>query len=217
MRQFLGRTAVVYESAPPYGWGLTAKRIIDRVGSTVGLIVISPLMLILATLIKLTSRGPVLFKQDRCGLNGRRFKMLKFRTMVRDAETKRADLAARNEMDGPVFKIKNDPRITRIGKLLRKTSLDELPQLINVVNGDMSLVGPRPPLPEEVRMYDRWHRRRLSVYPGMTCLWQIGKRNDTKFDEWMKLDLKYIDHWSPVLDAKIMVKTMAAVLRSTGR
>jgi lipopolysaccharide/colanic/teichoic acid biosynthesis glycosyltransferase len=157
------------------------------------------------------------FKQERCGINGRRFWVFKFRTMVHNAEALKSSLLEENEMDGPAFKIEDDPRITRIGKLLRKLSVDELPQLINVARGEMSLVGPRPPLPDEVGKYSRWQRRRLSMKPGITCLWQVGGRNDTTFDEWMKLDLKYIDNWSLWLDTKILLKTVPTVINATGK
>jgi lipopolysaccharide/colanic/teichoic acid biosynthesis glycosyltransferase len=158
----------------------------------------------------------VFFTQTRVGLNGRRFTLWKFRTMVREAEKKKAELAAFNEMSGPVFKMSDDPRVTRLGQFLRRTSLDELPQLINVLKGDMSLVGPRPPLPHEVVQYAGWERRRLSVKPGLTCLWQINGRNRIDFDEWMKLDLEYIDTWSLQKDAAILAKTVPAVLRGAG-
>ena len=173
-------------------------------------------MLSLALLIKLTSKGPVFFKQERCGLNGRKFTMFKFRTMVEDADQMKDLLAEKNEMDGPVFKITNDPRLTKVGKFLRKFSLDELPQLFNVLRGDMSLVGPRPPLPKEVSQYDPWQRRKLSMKPGLTCLWQINGRNNINFERWMKMDLEYIDNWSLWLDTKILLKTVPAVILGTG-
>ncbi len=217
LQTFLEKPAVCYETTRHDGWALAVKGIVDRVGAAIGLAAISPILLMIAAAIKLTSRGPVFFRQERCGLNGRRFEMLKFRTMVQDADKLKVRLAAQNEMDGPAFKIKNDPRVTAIGKILRKTSLDELPQLINVIRGEMSLIGPRPPLPEEVTRYDHWHRRRLSIPPGMTCLWQVGERNHSKFDDWVKQDLEYIDNWSPLLDMRIMVKTISTVLRGTGQ
>ncbi len=217
LQSFLGTPAVCYETTPRRGWALSAKGIVDRIGAGIGLAFIAPLLLVIAALIKATSRGPVFFKQIRCGLNGRRFEMLKFRTMVEDADQLKEKLATRNEMDGPAFKIKDDPRITPIGRILRKTSLDELPQLINVVRGEMSLIGPRPPLPDEVIHYHHWHRRRLSIPPGMTCLWQVGDRNESKFDDWVKQDLEYIDNWSPLLDMRIMVRTISTVLRGTGQ
>jgi exopolysaccharide biosynthesis polyprenyl glycosylphosphotransferase len=169
-----------------------------------------------ALAIKLTSPGPVFFKQERCGLNGRLFTMYKLRSMVDNAEQNRLELEALNEMDGPVFKLSRDPRTTPVGKLLRKFSIDEFPQLFNVLRGDMSLVGPRPPLPQEVARYERWQRRRLSMKPGITCLWQISGRNEISFHEWMKLDLTYIDNWSLLLDLKILLKTVPVVLLGRG-
>jgi exopolysaccharide biosynthesis polyprenyl glycosylphosphotransferase len=169
-----------------------------------------------ALAIKLTSPGPVFFKQERCGLNGRVFTMYKLRSMVDNAEHRRIELETLNEMDGPVFKLSRDPRTTRVGKLLRKFSIDEFPQLYNVLRGDMSLVGPRPPLPQEVARYERWQRRRLSMKPGITCLWQISGRNEISFHEWMKLDLTYIDNWSLLLDLKILLKTVPVVLLGRG-
>jgi exopolysaccharide biosynthesis polyprenyl glycosylphosphotransferase len=166
--------------------------------------------------IKVTSPGPVFFKQQRCGLNGRIFTMYKLRSMVDNAEQVRAELDALNEMDGPVFKSSRDPRRTGVGKFLRKFSIDEFPQLFNVLRGDMSLVGPRPPLPQEVARYESWQRRRLSMKPGITCLWQISGRNEVSFQEWMKLDLTYIDNWSLLLDLKILLKTVPVVLLGRG-
>jgi exopolysaccharide biosynthesis polyprenyl glycosylphosphotransferase len=179
-------------------------------------VVLSPLMLGIALAIRLTSPGPVLFPQIRCGMNGRLFKLLKFRTMVENAEALRKDLEDRNEMSGPVFKIADDPRVTRVGRWLRRFSLDELPQLFNVLKGEMSLVGPRPPIPAEVQSYERWQRRRLSMKPGLTCFWQIGGRNQIDFEEWMELDLKYIDNWSLKLDIIILLKTIPVVLLGRG-
>jgi len=166
--------------------------------------------------IKVTSPGPVFFRQQRCGLNGRLFTMYKLRSMVDNAEQDRVELEALNEMDGPVFKSSRDPRITGVGKLLRKFSIDEFPQLFNVLRGDMSLVGPRPPLPQEVARYESWQRRRLSMKPGITCLWQISGRNEINFQDWMKLDLTYIDNWSLLLDLKILLKTVPVVLLGRG-
>jgi lipopolysaccharide/colanic/teichoic acid biosynthesis glycosyltransferase len=173
-------------------------------------------MLLIALLVRLDSRGPILFRQVRTGLNGRRFVLLKFRSMIHDAEHQRAALEERNEMSGPVFKLSRDPRVTRVGSFLRRTSLDELPQLWNVLKGDMSLVGPRPPLPSEVKQYERWHRRRLSMKPGLTCLWQTRGRNQVDFDEWMKLDMEYIDNWSISQDVKILLRTIPAVIFARG-
>jgi exopolysaccharide biosynthesis polyprenyl glycosylphosphotransferase len=196
--------------------GLALKRAVDVVGGIAALLLAAPVMVLVAIGIKATSSGPVLFKQVRAGRNGRQFVMFKFRSMVVDAEAKKAALMHLNEMSGPVFKIRRDPRVTRIGALIRKTSLDELPQLFNIVLGDMSLVGPRPPLPSEVEQYKPWQRRRLSVKPGLTGLWQVSGRNDVDFEEWMALDLRYIDDWSLWLDMKILLRTLPAVLFKTG-
>ncbi len=196
---------------------LFIKRLFDFIFSGVGLIILAPLFLVVAILIKITSEGPVFFKQERHTLYGRKFIFYKFRTMVIDAEEKLKDLLKYNEMVGPIFKMTDDPRITKVGTLLRKFSLDELPQLWNVFKGDMSLVGPRPPLPHEVEKYDAWQRRRLSMRPGITCLWQIGGRNQiSDFKDWMKLDLDYIDNWSLMLDVKILFKTIPVVLFGIG-
>ncbi|SDW80626.1 Undecaprenyl-phosphate galactose phosphotransferase, WbaP/exopolysaccharide biosynthesis polyprenyl glycosylphosphotransferase [Alicyclobacillus hesperidum] len=192
------------------------KRATDVVVSAIALALLSPLFVLVAIAIKLDDRGPVLFSQQRVGLRGRMFRMYKFRSMVIDAEKRKQELLELNEMSGPVFKLKNDPRITRVGRFLRKTSLDELPQLWNVLKGEMSLVGPRPPLPDEVDRYDYAHRKRLSVKPGLTCLWQISGRNNVDFDEWMHLDMDYIDNWSYVNDLKILIRTIPAVLRKDG-
>ena len=196
---------------------LAIKRIFDVVASSCGLAVLIPLMFIpLAILIKLESRGPVFYAQERVGLNGRRFHMLKFRSMVADADKLREELEAHNEADGPVFKIKNDPRITRIGAFIRKYSVDEFPQLINVWRGQMSLIGPRPPIPKEVEEYTWEQRRRLSVRPGMTGLWQVSGRSDTSFEDWVALDLEYIDTWSLYLDFQILWRTYGAVVKGRG-
>lgn len=211
-----GMPALVYRSVPENRVLLFVKTAIDRVGAVVGLILAAPIMLITALLIKLESRGPVLFKQVRVGENGRSFRLYKFRTMCADAEDKKEALSPKNEMSGPVFKIRNDPRVTAIGRVLRKFSIDELPQFLNVLKGEMSLVGPRPPLPSEVKDYQPWQHRKLSVKPGVTCLWQINGRNQVDFEEWMRLDLAYIDNWSLALDAEILIKTLPAVLKGTG-
>lgn len=215
--EFLFRPAIFYSTVEEHNSSRYIKIAFDRLGALCSIIIALPLYLVISILIKLTSKGPVFFKQERCGLNGRRFKMLKFRTMVENAEQLKKELMSKNEMDGPVFKIAEDPRITKIGRILRKTSLDEIPQLFNIIKGDMSFVGPRPPLPDEVRQYNRWQRRKLSVKPGLTCLWQVGKRNDTTFEEWMKLDLKYIDNWSLWMDTKILLRTIPTVLNGTGK
>lgn len=178
---------------------------------------ISPIMLLIAILIKLTSKGPVIFKQERVGLRGRKFYIYKFRTMVYNAEELKEKLITLNESDGPAFKIKKDPRITPVGRILRKTALDELPQFFNVLRGEMSLIGPRPPLPTEVDKYQRWHLRRLSVKPGITCTWQIiPNRNDVIFDNWMKLDIQYIESWSIKKDFQLLIKTIKTVIYGTG-
>ena len=184
------------------------KRIIDIVASFTGLIVLSPLMLVVSILIKLESKGEVIFKQKRVGLNGKEFYMYKFRSMVINAEELKAELESQNEMSGPMFKMKDDPRITKIGKFIRKTSIDELPQLINVIKGDMSLVGPRPSLPKEVEEFETWMRERLEVKPGLTCIWQVSGRNNIDFEDWMKLDIKYVRERSFKLDIKLILKTV---------
>ena len=196
--------------------GLALKRGMDVVVASIMLLLASPVMLLTAIVIKLTSDGPILFQQERSGRNGRRFTMFKFRSMVVDAEKRKKELAHLNEMSGPVFKIRRDPRVTRIGQLIRKTSIDELPQLFNILRGDMSLVGPRPPLPSEVEQYQPWQRRRLSVKPGLTGLWQVSGRNNVDFEEWMAMDLRYIDDWSLWLDMKIILQTVPAVLFRAG-
>jgi exopolysaccharide biosynthesis polyprenyl glycosylphosphotransferase len=195
---------------------LLAKRAIDVAVSAFVLLLALPVLLAIALAVKVTSGGAVLFRQTRSGLNGRVFTLLKFRTMVEDAEARRAELLHLNEMNGPVFKLRRDPRVTALGRFLRRFSLDELPQFWNVFKGDMSLVGPRPPIPEEVARYARWQRRRLSMKPGLTCLWQISGRNDVDFDRWMELDLEYINSWSPSLDFKILLKTIPVVLSGKG-
>lgn len=203
-------------TSPKMNWQLMVKRLIDVISSSVLLLFLSPLFAIVSVLIKATSKGPIFFKQERVTYNGRVFTFLKFRTMIEDAEALKKDLMALNEMDGPVFKIKNDPRVTKVGRILRKTSIDELPQLINVFMGDMSLVGPRPPIPGEVSQYDLTTRRRLSMRPGITCIWQVSGRNAIPFEKWMELDMEYIDNWSLRLDLKILAKTIPAVLRGSG-
>jgi exopolysaccharide biosynthesis polyprenyl glycosylphosphotransferase len=192
------------------------KRILDTAIALTVLAITFPVLLVVAILIKLTSPGPVFFVQNRVGMNQRQFKLYKFRSMVVDAEARKAELVHLNERDGPAFKIENDPRITRIGRFLRKTSIDELPQLFNVLSGEMSLVGPRPPLPEEVRKYEWLFRKRLSVKPGITCIWQISGRNNVSFDRWMQMDHEYIENWSVWLDLQILAKTIPAVLTSKG-
>ncbi|WP_263382467.1 sugar transferase [Granulicella arctica] len=193
------------------------KRVIDITGSFFGLILLSPFLLATAVAVKLTSKGPIIFKQERFGLNKRTFYMLKFRSMVIDAEARQAKLEHLNETSGPAFKIANDPRITPIGRFIRKMSIDELPQLVNVLLGDMSLVGPRPlPTRDVSRFSEAWLMRRFSVKPGLTCLWQVTGRSNTDFDRWIELDLEYIDNWSLALDAEILFKTVPAVLKGRG-
>jgi exopolysaccharide biosynthesis polyprenyl glycosylphosphotransferase len=211
-----GVPLVTFSTSPTGALSLAFKRLTDVALSALLLLLAAPIVLAVALGIKLTSGGAVLFRQTRCGLNGRRFTLYKFRTMVVDAEERRQEVAHLNEMDGPVFKVRNDPRVTWLGRFLRKFSLDELPQLWNVLRGDMSLVGPRPPIPEEVAQYQRWQRRRLAMRPGLTCLWQISGRNQLDFDQWMRLDLQYIDSWSPWLDFKILAKTLPVVLSGRG-
>lgn len=201
---------------PLRGLNLILKRAFDLILSIMGLIVISPLLAAVAICIKLDSKGPVIIKQKRIGKNGAPFNMYKFRSMVENAEQLQMELATQNEADGPVFKIKNDPRITKVGRFIRKYSIDELPQLMNVVIGQMSLVGPRPPLPKEVELYTDYEWRRLDIRPGITGLWQINGRSDLPFDEWVKLDLYYIEHWSLGLEMKILFKTLPIVLKGTG-
>jgi exopolysaccharide biosynthesis polyprenyl glycosylphosphotransferase len=215
---FYGRPVLVFRSTPEASWQSVIKQVIDFLGALVMLVLAGLPMLIVALLIKLTSPGPVLFRQQRSGLNGSPFTIYKFRTMSTNAEQVKHELAAMNEMTGPVFKITNDPRITPIGKWLRKFSIDELPQLFNVVRGDMSLVGPRPlPVDEIKRINDMAHRRRLSVKPGLTCLWQVSGRNEIKeFNDWVRLDLEYIDNWSLWLDFKILLRTIPAVFCGSG-
>lgn len=195
---------------------LLLKRIMDLLISATALLVLSPLMLVVAIIIKVTSPGPIFFVQERIGMNRRKFKLLKFRSMVADAEKRKKELEALNEMDGPVFKVRNDPRVTRIGKFIRKTSIDELPQLINVLKGEMALVGPRPPLPSEVDQYEWLHRRRLSIKPGITCLWQVNGRNTVTFGKWMEMDKEYVENWSIWLDIKILCRTLPVVLLGHG-
>ncbi|MCX7824455.1 MAG: sugar transferase [Verrucomicrobiae bacterium] len=217
MGELMGQPMIVFHSGPNVSWALLCKNVLDRVLSAVLLVLFAPLMLLIALAIRLTSPGPILFRQERCGLRGRVFTMLKFRSMVSDAAQRQSELAAINEMDGPVFKIANDPRVTPLGRFLRRTSLDELPQLINVLKGELSLVGPRPlPVYEIKRFKDPWQRRRLSMKPGMTCLWQIAGRNKIGFEEWMRLDLEYIDSWSLWLDLKILLKTIPVVIKGQG-
>lgn len=213
-----GKPVLVFRSAPDDSWPRLVKSMMDTAIAGVALFLGSWFFLLVALLIKLNSKGPIFFRQARCGLNGQPFMMYKFRSMVTDAEQRKHELARFNEMDGPVFKLTDDPRVTSVGKWLRKYSIDEFPQLINVLKGEMSIVGPRPLPVDEVRRFDDVaHRRRLSVKPGLTCLWQIqGRSNVTNFKEWVRLDLEYIDNWSLGLDMKIILMTIPVVLKGTG-
>ena len=215
--EFEGDYLITHRTGAIEGWPVLVKRIIDFVVSLTLIVLLSPLFLVVAILIKLTSRGPVFFVQKRLGLNKRRFSICKFRTMVADAEQRIHELADLNEVSGPVFKIRKDPRITSIGRLLRKTSMDELPQLFNVLKGEMSLVGPRPLPVRDYEGFDQdWQRRRFSVLPGITCLWQVNGRSAISFEKWMELDLQYIDQWCLWLDLKILARTIPAVLKGSG-
>ena len=214
---FEGEAMTTLCTGSPEDWQHLFKSTFDIVVSLAATVMLAPLFLMVAFLIKLTSQGPVFFIQERVGLNMRRFRLYKFRTMVADAEERQAEIGHLNEMSGPVFKIKDDPRMTRVGKLLRKTSIDELPQLFNVLKGDMSLVGPRPLSVRDYNSFDQeWHRRRFSVRPGITCLWQVNGRSSVPFEKWMELDMEYIDHWSLGLDFRILAKTIPAVLKGVG-
>lgn len=186
---------------------LLTKRCIDLLASLIGIIVLSPLFIIVVIAIKVESKGAAVFSQDRIGLKGKKFKMYKFRSMVSNAEELKGKLEKQNEMSGPMFKMKNDPRITKVGKFIRKTSIDELPQLFNIIKGDMSLVGPRPSLPKEVKEFESWMHERLDVKPGLTCYWQVSGRNNIDFEEWMELDIKYVRERSIFGDIKLIFKT----------
>ena len=217
--EFLGVHTMSLQSTPQNEGLMLIKHVGDFMGAFILIILLLPVFIGIGIAIKIFSNGPIFYKQERLGMNGRRFMVYKFRTMIKDADEQLKELEKLNEADGPVFKIKNDPRIIPyVGTLLRKTSMDELPQLFNVLKTEMSLVGPRPPIPKEVDEYSVWQRRRLSMKPGMTCLWQIApRRNELSFEDWMKLDLKYIDTWSLFNDFKILVLTAKAVLTGAGR
>lgn len=202
-----------YEEKP---WQMALKRLFDIVCSSTALWALTPLLITVMVLIKITSRGPVFFRQERAGLRGRPFTMLKFRSMVVNADQLRASLANQNEQIGPVFKMRSDPRVTWIGRFIRRYSIDELPQLVNVLRGDMSIVGPRPPLPAEVAQYEPWQLRRLCVRPGLTCIWQVSGRNQISFEQWMYMDMQYIDDWSLSRDVDLIFKTLPAVLFGRG-
>jgi exopolysaccharide biosynthesis polyprenyl glycosylphosphotransferase len=216
--ELLGRPLLVFRTTPDASWQGLAKHLLDFFGSLFWLVILSPVFLVIALAIKFSSPGPVFFRQKRSGINGSPFTIFKFRTMNTNAEQFKHELEAMNEMSGPVFKVTNDPRVTPIGKFLRKFSLDELPQLLNVLRGEMSLVGPRPLPVDEVQRFDNLaHRRRLSVKPGLTCLWQISGRNQiTDFQDWVRLDLQYIDNWTIWLDLRILLLTFPVVVRGTG-
>ena len=199
------------ESSMEFSFYEVIKRLIDIVCSFLGVLVLSPLFIIIAIIIKMTSKGPVFFSQKRVGKNGKEFDMYKFRSMVVNAEELKEKLAAKNEMSGPMFKMKDDPRVTKVGKFIRKTSIDELPQLWNVLKGDMSLVGPRPSLPKEVAQFEDWMYKRLEVKPGLTCYWQVSGRNNIDFEDWMKLDIKYVDERSTWIDIKLIFKTVGVL------
>ncbi|WP_195515292.1 sugar transferase [Paraclostridium bifermentans] len=199
------------ESTRGFSFYEVIKRVIDVVCSFVGVLVLSPLFVVIAIIIKFTSKGPVFFSQKRVGRDGKEFKMYKFRSMVVNAEELKEKLASQNEMSGPMFKMKDDPRVTKVGKFIRKTSIDELPQLLNVLKGDMSLVGPRPSLPKEVAQFEDWMYRRLEVKPGLTCYWQVSGRNNIDFEDWMKLDIKYVDERSTWIDIKLIFKTVGVL------
>jgi exopolysaccharide biosynthesis polyprenyl glycosylphosphotransferase len=215
---FYGRPMLVFRTTPEASWQGVLKQVVDFTGALCFLLFLALPLALIALLVKITSPGPIFFRQQRSGINGRPFTIYKFRTMVTNAEQLKHELAAMNEMTGPVFKVTNDPRVTPIGKFLRKFSLDEFPQLFNVLRGEMSLVGPRPlPVDEVKRFHDLAHRRRLSVKPGLTCLWQISGRNNVKdFKDWVRLDLEYIDNWSLWLDFKILLRTVPVVMVGTG-
>jgi exopolysaccharide biosynthesis polyprenyl glycosylphosphotransferase len=214
---FMGLPFMSLSSTPRKNADLIIKSTIDYIIAGSGIIILFPLLFLIGLAIKLTSKGPILFTQIRSGLNGRQFTLYKFRTMVANAESLKKELKVNNEMDGPVFKITKDPRVTPVGQLLRKTSLDELPQLFNIMKGEMSLVGPRPPLPSEVQEYQPWQRRKLSMKPGLTCIWQVSGRNKVSFKEWMKMDLEYIDRWSLFLDFKLLALTVKEVMFGGGK
>jgi exopolysaccharide biosynthesis polyprenyl glycosylphosphotransferase len=209
---YMGRPTLISHTVELDPDQMLFKRMFDLVGGTFGLMILVVIYPFLALAIKLTSKGPVFFKQVRVGKNGKRFVIYKFRSMTMDAEKRKVELLDQNECDGAVFKIKDDPRVTLVGRFMRKFSLDEIPQILNVIKGEMSLVGTRPPTPDEVAKYQKWHHRRISIRPGVTGLWQVSGRNKiTNFDEIVKLDLKYIDNWSIWLDIKIIAKTLLVI------
>ena len=206
-------TQLGFESEATRGFSFyeAIKRLIDITCSFVGILVLSPLFIIIAIIVKFTSKGPIFFSQKRVGRNGKEFDMYKFRSMVVNAEELKEKLAAQNEMSGPMFKMKDDPRVTKVGKFIRKTSIDELPQLWNVLKGDMSLVGPRPSLPKEVAQFEDWMHKRLDVKPGLTCYWQVSGRNNIDFEDWMKLDIRYVEERNLWIDIKLIFKTVGVL------
>jgi exopolysaccharide biosynthesis polyprenyl glycosylphosphotransferase len=216
LEQSNGLPLLTFTTTPNNPNLLALKRVVDVVLGFLMLVVTSPLFVIVPIVIKLTSRGPIFYRQIRCGLNGRKFMFRKFRSMVDGADELKSEIEHLNEAKDPIFKISEDPRVTAVGRFLRRTSIDELPQLYNVLRGEMSLVGPRPPLPHEVERYKPWQRRRLSMKPGLTCLWQVSGRSELGFEEWVSLDLKYIDNWSPWLDFQILLRTVPAVISGRG-
>ncbi len=214
--EFAGIPLIMFQTSMAKEWQLFFKRMFDIVVAALFIILLFPVFLIVSIGVKMTSRGPIFFRQTRCGLNGRKFTLYKFRSMYVGSEVRKKELKRQNEMNGPVFKMKRDPRVTRFGRFMRRFSIDEYPQIFNVLKGDMSLVGPRPPLSDEVEMYETWQRRRLSMKPGLTCIWQVSGRNKVDFDQWMEMDLWYIDHFSLWLDFKILVRTIFVVLTGYG-
>jgi lipopolysaccharide/colanic/teichoic acid biosynthesis glycosyltransferase len=207
--------ATVADITDPFGYRVT-KRAFDLIVGSGILLLLLPVIPLVALMIRFDSEGPVFYRQQRIGMGGRPFRFYKFRSMRADSDRLRADLEGRNELTGPVFKIKNDPRVTAVGQFLRRSSLDEIPQIFNVLKGDMSIVGPRPALPGEVARYEAWHRRRLDVKPGITCLWQVAGRSHVDFDEWMRLDIEYMSRRSLRTDVAIFVKTIPAVIARRG-
>jgi exopolysaccharide biosynthesis polyprenyl glycosylphosphotransferase len=208
---------LTFINVPHSTYALAVKKITDIFGALAAIILLSPVFIFISIMIKLSSPGPIIYKQPRVGLRGRQFELYKFRTMVANADELKKDLEEMNEADGPAFKIREDPRVTKIGKVLRRTGLDELPQLFNILKGEMSLIGPRPPIPEETTQYERWQLRRLSVKPGLSCFWQVKPdRNSIKFEKWMEMDLAYIDNWSLRLDFMILLKTLKTIFQRTG-
>lgn len=216
MSDFAGIPLIMFQTSMAKEWQLFFKRTTDWIISFVAVLILLPVFIFAVIGVKLSSRGPILFRQTRCGLNGRKFSLYKFRSMYVGAEMRKKELERQNIMGGPVFKMKRDPRVTRFGRFMRRFSIDELPQLFNVLRGDMSLVGPRPPIPDEVDMYETWHRRRLSMKPGLTCIWQVSGRNKVDFEHWMDMDLQYIDKFSLWLDFTILVRTVFVVLTGYG-